>query len=70
MAVSLKERERRFSAIRAMMKKDEIDSLLVIGREGYMNRGNIRYITNYGVITMEQYCIFGPEGNPAFRKNT
>ena len=66
MVISLKERERRFSAIRAMMKKDEIDSLLIVGREGYMNRGNIRYISNYGVITIEQNCIFGPEGDPVF----
>ena len=66
MAISLKERDRRYSAIREMMKEDELDSLLVVGRDGYMNRGNIRYITNYGVVTGEQYCIFCPEGAPIF----
>jgi Xaa-Pro aminopeptidase len=66
MVISLKERARRFTAIRAMMKEDEIDSLLVVGREGYMNRGNIRYISNFGAITMEQLCIFGPEGDPVY----
>ena len=66
MAISLKERDRRFSAIRAMMREDEIDSLFIVGREGYMNRGNIRYISNFGAITMEQLCIFGPEGDPVY----
>ena len=66
MAISLEERDRRYSAIREMMKEDELDSLLVAGRDGYMNRGNIRYITNYGVVTGEQYCIFRPEGAPIF----
>ncbi len=66
MSVSLNERDRRYSAIRKLMKKDGLDALLVAGRDGYMNRGNIRYITNYGIVTMEQYCIFPPEGDPVF----
>lgn len=66
MAISLKERERRFSSIRKLMKADGLDCLLVAGRDGYMSRGNIRYITNYGVATGEQYCIFHPEGNPIY----
>jgi Xaa-Pro dipeptidase len=66
MSISLKERDRRYSAIRELMQKDELDSLLVVGRDGYMTRGNIRYITGYGVVTGEQYCIFPPEGDPVF----
>ena len=66
MAISLKERDRRYSVIRKMMRQDNIDCLLVAGRDGYMNRGNIRYITDYGIVTGEQYCIFRPEDNPVF----
>jgi Xaa-Pro aminopeptidase len=66
MTISLEERDRRYSAIRELMKKDNLDSLLVAGRDGYMNRGNIRYITDYGVVTGEQYCIFRLEDVPVF----
>jgi Xaa-Pro aminopeptidase len=66
MTITIKERDRRYSAIRKLMVKDGLDSLLVAGRDGYMNRGNIRYITNYGIVTNEQYCIFPLEGDPVF----
>ena len=66
MAISLKERDRRYSAIRKLMRQDNIDCLLVAGRDGYMNRGNIRYITDYGIITGEQYCIFRLDDIPVF----
>ena len=66
MAISLEERDRRYSAIRELMKNDSLDSLLEAGRDGYMNRGNIRYITDYGIVTGEQYCIFRLEDIPIF----
>jgi len=66
MAISLEERDRRYRAIQELMKKDKLDSLVVAGRGDYMSRGNIRYITNYGTIIGEQYCIFPAQGAPIF----
>jgi Xaa-Pro aminopeptidase len=66
MAISPEERNRRYSAIREKMKPEGLDSLLVVGRDGVLTRGNIRYITGYGVVTGEQYCVFPPQGLPIF----
>jgi len=66
MAISLEERDRRYGAIRELMLKDKLDSLLVAGRGDYLSRGNIRYITDYGIIIGELYCIFTLEGVPVF----
>jgi Xaa-Pro dipeptidase len=66
MGLSLIERDRRYSAIREKMHQDKLDSLIVAGRDGYMSRGNIRYITNYGIIAGEQYCVFRPDNVPVF----
>jgi Xaa-Pro aminopeptidase len=66
MAISLKERDRRYKAVRELMIKGKLDALLVAGRGDCFNRGNIRYITNQGIIASDQYCIFGLEGSPIF----
>jgi len=66
MSISLEERNRRYKAIREWMKENELDSLLIVGRGDYMNRGNIRYITNYGINVGEQYCVFPAEDDPIF----
>jgi Xaa-Pro aminopeptidase len=65
-SISLAERDRRYQAIRELMKEGELDALLVAGRADCFNRGNIRYITNQGIIASDQYCIFGPQGPPVF----
>ncbi|MBN1192059.1 MAG: aminopeptidase P family protein [Dehalococcoidales bacterium] len=66
MGLSLKERSRRYSAMREMMQAENLDSLLIAGRDSYMSRGNIRYVTDYGIIAGEQYCVFRLEDNPVF----
>jgi Xaa-Pro dipeptidase len=66
MGISLEERDRRYRAIRELMAREELDSLLIAGRGDHMSRGNIRYITNYGIITGEQYCVFPSTGAPIF----
>jgi Xaa-Pro aminopeptidase len=48
------------------MIKDRLDALLVVGRGDCFSRGNIRYITNQGIIAGAQYCIFGLEGVPIY----
>jgi Xaa-Pro aminopeptidase len=66
MALSLKERDRRYKAIRELMIQDKFDALLVAGRGDSFSRGNIRYITNQGIIAGEQHCVFGLEGDPVY----
>jgi len=63
MAISEKEYQRRYTAIRELMKKDSLDSLLVVGISDDFNRGNIRYITGVG---RGGCCIFPLEGKPVF----
>jgi Xaa-Pro dipeptidase len=66
MSLSLAERNRRYSAIRKMMQEEKLDSLLIAGRDGYFSRGNIRYITDYGIIAGEQCCVFRLVDVPVF----
>jgi hypothetical protein len=61
LSISFAEYERRYTAIRGLMKDDEIDCLLVAGLSDDFNRGNIRYITGSG---RGGYCIFPAEGKP------
>lgn len=61
MGISLNEYGRRYSAIRELMKKDGLDSLIVVGLSDDFNRGNIRYITGTG---KGGCCIFPLEGAP------
>jgi len=63
MAISHQEYERRYTAIREMMKKDGIDCILIYGASDDFNRGNIRYLTGCG---RGGCCIFPPEGAPIF----
>lgn len=55
--------ERRYAAIREMMRKEGVDCLLVAGLADDFNRGNIRYVTGYG---RGGYCVFPLEGTPVF----
>jgi Xaa-Pro aminopeptidase len=61
MSISNREYERRYSAIRELMKKEGLDSILVVGIGDDFNRGNIRYITGSG---RGGVCIFPPAGKP------
>jgi Xaa-Pro aminopeptidase len=63
MSISQKEYMRRYAAIRELMQKNEMDSLLVVGISDDFNRGNIRYITGSG---RGGCCIFPAEGAPIF----
>jgi Xaa-Pro aminopeptidase len=63
MGISLPEFKRRYAGIRELMKKDEVDCLLVIGVSDDFNRGNIRYLTGYG---RGGCCIFPRDGNPVY----
>jgi Xaa-Pro aminopeptidase/Xaa-Pro dipeptidase len=61
MGISRQEFERRYAAIRELMKRDEVDCLIVVGLADDFNRGNIRYITGSG---RGGCCIFPSEGKP------
>jgi Xaa-Pro aminopeptidase len=63
MGISHQEYQRRYAAIRELMKKDGLDSLLVFGISDDFNRGNIRYITGSG---RGGCCVFPREGQPVF----
>jgi Xaa-Pro aminopeptidase len=63
MSISLQEFQRRYAAIRELMKQEGLDCLLVVGLADDFNRGNIRYITGSG---RGGCCIFPPEGRPVF----
>jgi Xaa-Pro dipeptidase len=63
MGISRQEFERRYNTIRTLMKKDEVDCLLVVGQADDFTRGNIRYITGSG---RGGCCIFPREGRPVF----
>ena len=63
MAISEREYERRYEAIRKLMLKDGLESLVVLGRADDFNRGNIRYITGSG---RGGCCFFPREGRPVF----
>jgi Xaa-Pro aminopeptidase len=69
MRISHQEFERRYVAIKELIKKDELDSLLIVGRPGsdvMGGHGNIRYITGSG---RGGYCVFPLEGAPIFLIN-
>ncbi len=61
MAISRREYERRYIAIRELMNKDELDCLVIVGLGDDFNRGNIRYVTGSG---RGGYCVFPLEGQP------
>jgi Xaa-Pro aminopeptidase len=61
MGISNQEYQRRYTAIRDVMKTEGLDSILVIGISDDFNRGNIRYITGSG---RGGTCIFPAEGKP------
>ncbi len=61
MGISNQEYKRRYAAIREIMKKEDLDSLLVVGISDDFNRGNIRYLTGSG---RGGCCIFPAVGKP------
>ena len=61
MSISSREFKRRYVAIREMMRKEELDCLLIVGLSDDFNRGNIRYITGSG---RGGCCLFPREGTP------
>ena len=61
MVVSRQEYERRYIAVRELMKQDELDCLVIVGLADDFNRGNIRYVTGSG---RGGYCVFPLEGKP------
>jgi Xaa-Pro aminopeptidase len=61
MSISNNEFQRRYKALREMMKQEKVDCLLVVGLADDFNRGNIRYITGSG---RGGCCILPPEGAP------
>jgi Xaa-Pro aminopeptidase len=63
MSISRQEYERRYAAIRELMRRDGLDCLLVVGLGDDFNRGNIRYITGSG---RGGCCVFPREGKPVF----
>jgi Xaa-Pro dipeptidase len=63
MGISLQEYQRRHAAVREIMKKEGLDSLLIIGISDDFNRGNIRYVAGTG---RGGCCIFPAEGKPVF----
>jgi Xaa-Pro aminopeptidase len=63
MSISLPEFKRRYTALRELMGKTELDCLLIVGLSDDFNRGNIRYVTGYG---RGGCCIFPREGNPVY----
>jgi Xaa-Pro aminopeptidase len=63
MGISRQEYERRYAAIRELMKRDGLDCLLVVGLGDDFNRGNIRYVTGSG---RGGCCVFPSEGRPVF----
>jgi len=64
MEISLKERNRRYSAIRELMRKEDLDSLLIYGWGDHFYAGNMRYVTNFGTGGGEQFCVFPLQGEP------
>ncbi len=64
--LSIEERNRRYDAIRQLMSANTFDCLIIAGRDGLGCRGNIRYVTNYGVNFGEQFCCFPISEKPIF----
>jgi Xaa-Pro aminopeptidase len=63
MVISNREYQRRYAAIRELMKNERLDSILVAGIADDFNRGNIRYITGSG---RGGCCVFPAQGKPNF----
>jgi Xaa-Pro aminopeptidase len=68
MAISLRERERRYKLIRERMDRQDLDVLVVIGRDGSNNRGSHRYLSGYGVVAAFHHFVVFPreESEPVF----
>lgn len=62
MALSLAERERRYTLVREQMEEQGVDVLLVVGRDGSGERGNHRYLAGYGIVAaFAHYVVFPRE---------
>jgi Xaa-Pro aminopeptidase len=70
MGMSLTERDRRYSAIRELMKKDNLNCLVIASRDTFSTRGNTRYVTNHGNNFGEEIVMFPLNGNPSIIAST
>ena len=66
MGISSQEFQRRYGEIRDMMRKEQLDCLLIVGLNDDFNRGNIRYVTGLG---RGGCCVFPAEGRPVLLGN-
>jgi Xaa-Pro aminopeptidase len=66
MGISSQEFQRRYREIREMMRKEQLDCLLIVGLNDDFNRGNIRYVTGLG---RGGCCVFPAEGRPVLLGN-
>lgn len=62
--ISLTERERRFTALRAMMREQDYAALLVAGNAEATQRGYVRYVSNWRLWGGKGFVIFPLEGEP------
>lgn len=65
MSLSIRERDRRYAAIRELMKKEGFDCLVIASRDTFSTRGNTRYVTNHGNNFGEEIVIFPSERDPS-----
>lgn len=70
MGLSLKERDRRYAAIRKLMEKENLDCLVCVSRDTYTGRGYTRYLSNHGNNFGEQIVMFPIEGEPSILAST
>jgi len=63
---SLKERDRRWAAVRTLMGLNDIDCLLLVGNDRFFGYGNsnVRYLTQIDGQRMGVVAIFPLEGDP------
>ncbi|MEK6711439.1 MAG: M24 family metallopeptidase [Nitrospinota bacterium] len=67
MGFTVKERDRRFEAVRGAMRKEGIGALLLFGSTGVGGQwnGNFTYLSNYSLIFATGLVVFPLEGSPA-----
>lgn len=70
--LSLEERGRRYHAIRREMRDQEIEVLLMVGRDGHGARGDLRYVAGYApLVPTPHYAVFPLENvEPVFIANS
>ncbi|MEK6712206.1 MAG: Xaa-Pro peptidase family protein [Nitrospinota bacterium] len=66
MPFSVKEKDRRYGLVRAMMAKENLDLLVVYGNSGRQGprSGNLAYVSSYVPFSGQQALVFPREGEP------